>query len=125
MNWITHTYNHIYIYYSVLYTMILIYHDLILGYWDIKYICIYIHISYIYRSYVYIYIIFLGFRFIFRYPKATNFSRRVSPQEFIDAVKWLEMRGVAGITGDCGFMMAFQPLASTLSIVLQELMVFF
>ena len=104
--------------------MILIYYDLILGYWDIKYI----YIIYIYHTYIdsiYIYIIFLGFRSIFRYPKAIFFSRRVSAQEFIDAVKWLEMRGVAGITGDCGFMMAFQPLASTLSIVLQELIVFF
>ena len=36
-------------------------------------------------------------------------------QEFIDAVKWLEARGVSGITGDCGFMMAFQPLASQLA----------
>ena len=107
--------------------MILIYHDLILGYWDIKYICIYIYISYIYRSYVYIYIYHIpGIPIHFSISQGKkNFSRRVSPQEFIDAVKWLEMRGVAGITGDCGFMMAFQPLASTLSIVLQELMVFF
>ena len=106
--------------------MILIYHDLILGYWDIKYICIYIYISYIYRSYVYIYISYSwDSDSFFDIPRQKNFSRRVSPQEFIDAVKWLEMRGVAGITGDCGFMMAFQPLASTLSIVLQELMVFF
>eukprot|EP00435_Cladocopium_sp_Y103_P026097 s2184_g6.t1 len=35
-------------------------------------------------------------------------------EEFIDALKWLEMRGAAGITGDCGFMMAFQPLASSI-----------
>ncbi|CAK9089471.1 unnamed protein product [Durusdinium trenchii] len=38
-------------------------------------------------------------------------------QEFIEAVKWLNMRGVSGITGDCGFMMAFQPLASKHSSV--------
>jgi len=32
-------------------------------------------------------------------------------QQFVAAVKWLEAKGVCGITGDCGFMMAFQPLA--------------
>jgi len=32
-------------------------------------------------------------------------------QEFVKAIKWLEAKGVSGITGDCGFMMAFQPLA--------------
>lgn len=31
--------------------------------------------------------------------------------EFIEAVHWLEARGVTGITGDCGFMMWFQALA--------------
>jgi hypothetical protein len=31
--------------------------------------------------------------------------------EFIEAIKWLENKGVAGITGDCGFMMWLQALA--------------
>jgi hypothetical protein len=31
--------------------------------------------------------------------------------EFIEAIKFLEGEGVAGITGDCGFMMYFQKLA--------------
>ena len=32
-----------------------------------------------------------------------------------DAIKYLEAEGVSGITGDCGFMMYFQPLARTLT----------
>jgi Ca2+-binding EF-hand superfamily protein len=31
--------------------------------------------------------------------------------EFREAVDWFEMKGVTGITGDCGFMMYFQKLA--------------
>jgi len=31
--------------------------------------------------------------------------------EFIEAVQWLDMKGVSGITGDCGFMMYLQGLA--------------
>jgi hypothetical protein len=31
--------------------------------------------------------------------------------KFKEAVDWLEMKGVTGITGDCGFMMYFQKLA--------------
>lgn len=31
--------------------------------------------------------------------------------EFIEAVKWLDNKGVTGITGDCGFMFYFQALA--------------
>uniref|UniRef100_A0A7S4QVI4 Uncharacterized protein n=1 Tax=Alexandrium monilatum TaxID=311494 RepID=A0A7S4QVI4_9DINO len=31
--------------------------------------------------------------------------------EFVEAIRWLERKGVCGITGDCGFMMAFQPIA--------------
>uniref|UniRef100_A0A7S4QVH1 Uncharacterized protein n=1 Tax=Alexandrium monilatum TaxID=311494 RepID=A0A7S4QVH1_9DINO len=38
-------------------------------------------------------------------------------QEFVKAIKWLEARGVSGITGDCGFMMAFQPIASEVASV--------
>jgi hypothetical protein len=32
-------------------------------------------------------------------------------KEFLDAIDYLVKRGVSGITGDCGFMMYFQPLA--------------
>merc|ERR1719145_558005 len=38
-------------------------------------------------------------------------------QEFVTAIKWLEKKGVCGITGDCGFMMAFQTLASDVAKV--------
>ncbi|CAK9022991.1 unnamed protein product [Durusdinium trenchii] len=47
-------------------------------------------------------------------------SGQLSPdvhKEFIQAVGWLEGKGVSGITGDCGFMMAFQPLASEIASV--------
>lgn len=54
--------------------------------------------------------------FTFAMAQSGQLSEDVE-QEFIDAVKWLEMRGVAGITGDCGFMMAFQPLASSIASV--------
>eukprot|EP00928_Gymnodinium_smaydae_P028431 TRINITY_DN2168_c0_g1_i1.p1 TRINITY_DN2168_c0_g1~~TRINITY_DN2168_c0_g1_i1.p1 ORF type:complete len:688 (-),score=120.66 TRINITY_DN2168_c0_g1_i1:340-2403(-) len=36
---------------------------------------------------------------------------------FRNAVKWLESKGVCGITGDCGFMMAFQPIARDVATV--------
>ena len=32
-------------------------------------------------------------------------------EEFIEAVEWLDKKGVSAITGDCGFMMYFQKLA--------------
>mmetsp|Transcript_84252 Transcript_84252/g.247135 ORF Transcript_84252/g.247135 Transcript_84252/m.247135 type:complete len:446 (+) Transcript_84252:114-1451(+) len=38
-------------------------------------------------------------------------------REFAEAIKYLEMRGVSAITGDCGFMMAFQPIASEIASV--------
>mmetsp|Transcript_28217 Transcript_28217/g.65241 ORF Transcript_28217/g.65241 Transcript_28217/m.65241 type:complete len:781 (-) Transcript_28217:66-2408(-) len=38
-------------------------------------------------------------------------------QEFRKAIKWLEAKGASGITGDCGFMMAFQPLARQIAAV--------
>jgi hypothetical protein len=28
-------------------------------------------------------------------------------KEFIEGIKWLENKGVSGISGDCGFMMYF------------------
>jgi hypothetical protein len=33
--------------------------------------------------------------------------------EFLEAVDWLDRKGVSGMTGDCGFMMYFQELART------------
>jgi catechol-2,3-dioxygenase/uncharacterized coiled-coil protein SlyX len=38
-------------------------------------------------------------------------------KEFKLAVKWLESQGAVGITGDCGFMMAFQPIARDVATV--------
>merc|ERR1719284_594207 len=38
-------------------------------------------------------------------------------KRFEAAIKWLENKGVCGITGDCGFMMAFQPLARDVATV--------
>mmetsp|Transcript_3850 Transcript_3850/g.6777 ORF Transcript_3850/g.6777 Transcript_3850/m.6777 type:complete len:707 (-) Transcript_3850:206-2326(-) len=41
-------------------------------------------------------------------------SGKLSPtveKDFIAALKWLEKKGASIITGDCGFMMAFQPIA--------------
>merc|ERR1719387_1466630 len=37
--------------------------------------------------------------------------------EFVKAIEWLENKGASGITGDCGFMMAFQPLAREVATV--------
>merc|ERR1711972_761474 len=37
--------------------------------------------------------------------------------EFVNAVRWLEAQGCCGITGDCGFMMAFQPIAREVATV--------
>jgi len=48
--------------------------------------------------------------FTFEMAQAGKLSPDVE-KEFIEAVKWLENKGCSGITGDCGFMMAFQPLA--------------
>jgi len=38
-------------------------------------------------------------------------------QQFVSCIKWLEAQGAVGITGDCGFMMAFQPLARDVAMV--------
>jgi hypothetical protein len=39
-----------------------------------------------------------------------QFTEQVE-RNFADAIKWLEMKGAGAITGDCGFMMAFQVIA--------------
>merc|ERR1719356_1366247 len=38
-------------------------------------------------------------------------------KRFEGAIKWLEQKGCSCITGDCGFMMAFQPLARDVATV--------
>lgn len=38
-------------------------------------------------------------------------------KEFKKAIKWLESKGASGITGDCGFMMAFQNIAREVASV--------
>lgn len=48
--------------------------------------------------------------FTFEMAQSGKLSPEVEPK-FVEALKWLEKKGVCGITGDCGFMMAFQPLA--------------
>mmetsp|Transcript_7503 Transcript_7503/g.13494 ORF Transcript_7503/g.13494 Transcript_7503/m.13494 type:complete len:750 (-) Transcript_7503:189-2438(-) len=45
---------------------------------------------------------------------------KMTPQvdaEFRKAIQFLEAKGVSGITGDCGFMMAFQPIARQIAKV--------
>jgi len=45
---------------------------------------------------------------------------KLTPQvdaEFRKAIQFLEAKGVSGITGDCGFMMAFQPIAREIATV--------
>lgn len=38
-------------------------------------------------------------------------------RSFRSAIQWLEKKGAVGITGDCGFMMAFQPIARDVATV--------
>lgn len=38
-------------------------------------------------------------------------------KNFENTIKWLEAKEVSGITGDCGFMMAFQPIARKIATV--------
>merc|ERR1719162_2580761 len=38
-------------------------------------------------------------------------------KEFESGIRWLESKGAVGITGDCGFMMAFLPLAREIAKV--------
>jgi len=42
---------------------------------------------------------------------------RVVAEEFKKGITWLESKGASGITGDCGFMMAFQPIAREVATV--------
>jgi len=65
-----------------------------------------------------------GYDVIFRMVPGLTFemaqSGHMTPEvqaEFTRAIKELEGRGVSGITGDCGFMMAFQPLAREVATV--------
>merc|ERR1712127_55651 len=52
----------------------------------------------------------------FEMAQSGRMSRPVEA-EFKAAIKWLESKGAAGITGDCGFMMAFQPVAREVATV--------
>jgi len=59
-----------------------------------------------------------GYDLIYRTVPGFTFamcqSGKMSPDVetgFIKALKWLESQGASAITGDCGFMMAFQPIA--------------
>jgi len=52
----------------------------------------------------------------FEMAQAGKMTRGVE-KEFKLAIKWLESKGVSGITGDCGFMMAFQPIAREIASV--------
>uniref|UniRef100_A0A7S1RCX9 Uncharacterized protein n=1 Tax=Alexandrium catenella TaxID=2925 RepID=A0A7S1RCX9_ALECA len=65
-----------------------------------------------------------GYDVLFRCVPGFTFdmcmSGKMTPEvhaEFEKAVMWLEKKGVSGITGDCGFMMAFQPIASKIANV--------
>jgi len=59
-----------------------------------------------------------GYDLIYRTVPGFSFamcqSGKMTPsveKDFVQALKWLESQGAAAITGDCGFMMAFQPMA--------------
>jgi len=52
----------------------------------------------------------------FEMAQSGRMSRAVA-EEFKAAIRWLESKGAAGITGDCGFMMAFQPIAREVATV--------
>jgi len=52
----------------------------------------------------------------FEMAQAGHFTAQVK-QDFVQAIHWLESKGVSGITGDCGFMMAFQPIAAQIASV--------
>jgi hypothetical protein len=50
--------------------------------------------------------------FTFEVCQSGKMSEEVK-KEFLEAIDYLEAKGVSGITGDCGFMMWFQELART------------
>jgi Ca2+-binding EF-hand superfamily protein len=59
-----------------------------------------------------------GYDVVYRVVPGLTFkmcqSGKLTPtvqKEFLEAVDWMELQGVSGITGDCGFMMYFQELA--------------
>jgi len=52
----------------------------------------------------------------FDMAQSGRLSREVD-KEFRRAINWLEQKGACGITGDCGFMMAFQPIARDVATV--------
>merc|ERR1719329_1643797 len=52
----------------------------------------------------------------FEMAQSGRMTRAVT-EEFKAGIKWLESKGASGITGDCGFMMAFQPIAREVATV--------
>merc|ERR1712070_363779 len=52
----------------------------------------------------------------FEMAQSGRMTRAVT-EEFKAGIKWLESKGASGITGDCGFMMAFQPIARDVATV--------
>merc|ERR1719329_789660 len=52
----------------------------------------------------------------FEMAQSGRMTRAVT-EEFKAGIKWLESKGASGITGDCGFMMAFQPIARQVATV--------
>merc|ERR1712070_547892 len=65
-----------------------------------------------------------GYDVLFRVIPGLTFdmaqSGKMSPavdRAFRNGIQWLEKKGAVGITGDCGFMMAFQPIARDVATV--------
>jgi hypothetical protein len=65
-----------------------------------------------------------GYDVLFRVVPGLTFamaqSGKMTPsvdRAFRTAIQWLEKKGAVGITGDCGFMMAFQPIARDVATV--------
>lgn len=65
-----------------------------------------------------------GYSVLFRQVDGLTFEMaqagKMTPQvteNFKKTIQWLENKEVAGITGDCGFMMAFQPIARRIATV--------
>lgn len=65
-----------------------------------------------------------GYDVLFRVVPGLTFAMaqagKMTPavdRQFRAAIQWLEKKGAVGITGDCGFMMAFQPIARDVATV--------
>merc|ERR1719329_186485 len=65
-----------------------------------------------------------GYDVLFRVVPGLTFAMaqagKMTPavdRQFRTAIQWLEKKGAVGITGDCGFMMAFQPIARDVATI--------